>query len=360
MKILHLFYLCLAFTLSIACSASPKEERDIENSAKLNMNDTQNEAVVTSEISDKSEAISDKDIALEQHQPDESPENAEDMSSKKVPVDDPVSTTVSPTTDTAGQIQQEELTSSIILDAEESESPSQESAQDEAELSPVNDEETKEIQAVSHQIWDGLLQKYVSSSGVVNYAGIQGSESELDKYLNLISEQAPQENWSKNEKLAFWINAYNAYTVKLILDHYPLKSIRDIEKPWDTSFITIGGKSYSLNQIEHDVIRPTFKEPRIHFALVCAAKSCPPLLNRAYTADQLNSQLDKQTRSFLNNQTFNKISEGSLTVSSLFDWYKEDFLIDGSVINFINPYVDPNINSDASISYMDYNWDLNN
>lgn len=221
-------------------------------------------------------------------------------------------------------------------------------------------DQSSNLAAISHQIWDELLQKYVSASGKVNYAGFQGSEARLDEYLKLISNNPPQSSWAKNEKLAYWINAYNAFTVKLILNHYPVGSIRDINKPWDTDFIKIGDKTYTLNQIEHDIVRPTFKEARIHFALVCAAKSCPPLLNRAFTADKLESQLENRTKSFLNNSAFNEISANQLNVSSLFDWYKEDFIVDGSVVNFINPYVATDVSKGASISYMDYNWSLNN
>ncbi|MEO1449971.1 MAG: DUF547 domain-containing protein, partial [Bacteroidota bacterium] len=117
----------------------------------------------------------------------------------------------------------------------------------------------------SHALWNQLLQTHVSAAGKVNYKGFQADRVKLDRYLNILATQPPTDDWSRADKMSFWINAYNAFTVKLILDNYPLKSIRDIEKPWDTSFITIGGKSYTLNDIEHKILRPQFKDPRIHF-----------------------------------------------------------------------------------------------
>ena len=137
---------------------------------------------------------------------------------------------------------------------------------------------------ISHETFNGLLKKYVSVSGEVNYGGFKKEEKELKKYLDLVSANEPAKNWSENEKLAYWINAYNAFTIQLILNHSGdnLKSIKDIgarikipfvNTPWDVKFINIGGKKMDLNNIEHGIIRKAFKEPRIHFALVCAAKS---------------------------------------------------------------------------------------
>jgi hypothetical protein len=167
--------------------------------------------------------------------------------------------------------------------------------------------------------------------------------------------------------LAYWINAYNAFTIQLILRNYPLASIKDIagnipfvNTAWDLSFINIEGHQYDLNDIEHGIIRPNFDEPRIHFALVCAALSCPSLRNEAYTAQKLNSQLDEQARTFFNNPSKNEISSNSIQVSKLLDWYEGDFTKNGnSLIDYVNKYTSTTIAPDAKVTYKDYNWSLN-
>lgn len=210
-----------------------------------------------------------------------------------------------------------------------------------------------------HAAFDKLLKKHVSSSGAVNYAGLKSDKALLGSYLEDLSTNGIKNNWSSSEKLAYWINAYNAFTLKLIIDNYPIKSITDLHggKPWDVKWIALGDKKYSLNQIENEIIRPQFKEPRIHFAVNCAAKSCPPLLNAAYTASNLESLLESQTRKFINDSDYNKISEGSISVSKIFDWYKVDF---GDLISYLNKYSKTKIGNDAKVSFEEYNWALNN
>ncbi len=208
-----------------------------------------------------------------------------------------------------------------------------------------------------HQPFNNLLQKYVTSTGSVNYLGLKQDEKILDKYLNELSKNIPDNSYSRNASLAYWINAYNAFTLKLILDNYPLKSITDLNngKPWDVKWITLGNKKYSLNNIENDIIRPGYKDGRIHFALNCAAISCPPLLNKAFTANNLEELLEARTSSFINSQA-NDLGATKITVSKVFDWYKKDF---GDVNAFINKYSKTKINKNAFISYKEYNWNLN-
>jgi hypothetical protein len=211
----------------------------------------------------------------------------------------------------------------------------------------------------SHEIWNTLLSMYVSDAGAVNYQGFQQSGKRLEVYLNQLSQNAPQSNWSQDEQLAYWINAYNAFTVQLIVENYPLSSITKLDKPWDMAFITIGGKPYSLNDIEHKIIRTQFAEPRIHFAVNCASQSCPPLLNEAYAADKLEQQLTRQTKAFLNNPKYNDLKGSSAALSKLFDWYKEDFTKSGSIVDFINQYATQPLSASASISFKEYDWNLN-
>ena len=222
---------------------------------------------------------------------------------------------------------------------------------------------------ISHEIFNGLLKKYVSVSGEVNYGGFKKEEKELKKYLDLVSTNEPAKNWSENEKLAYWINAYNAFTIQLILNHAGdnLKSIKDIgarikipfvNTPWDVKFINIGGKKMDLNNIEHGIIRKAFKEPRIHFALVCAAKSCPPLRNEAFEASRLDQQLNSQAEKFINDPSKNKISKSDVSVSKIFDWYGGDFK-PTPIIDILNKYSKTKIEPKTKISYNTYDWALN-
>jgi hypothetical protein len=210
-----------------------------------------------------------------------------------------------------------------------------------------------------HSAFDELLKKFVSATGVVNYKGLKSEVDKLNSYLSKLDKNPINSDWSRNEKLAYWINVYNAFTIKLILDNFPVNSIQDIAdgKPWDLKWIKLGGKTYSLNQIENDIIRPEFNEPRIHFAVNCAAQSCPPLANQAFTAENLDSLLEKQTKVFINNTKYNKVSTSSAKVSRIFDWYGSDF---GNVLSFLNKYLDKPLPAAANIDFLDYDWSLNN
>lgn len=221
---------------------------------------------------------------------------------------------------------------------------------------------------ISHKQWDQLVKKHVTTNGTVNYKGFVTDKEHLDAYLTLLSNNPPKDSWSKNEVLAYWINAYNAFTVKLIVKHYPVESIKDlggaiykVNTSWDIKFINIGGEELDLNNIEHQKIRGQFKEPRIHFAVNCASISCPRLRNEAFTADKLDAQLTDQTKYFLNNKVKNDLSDPAKPkVSKLFTWYSGDFKVNGkSVIDFINLYSKTKIPEGTSLDYLDYNWKLN-
>lgn len=219
-------------------------------------------------------------------------------------------------------------------------------------------EESEDFGPVAHDQWDALLKKYVSDSGKVNYKGFKADKDKLQAYLDLLAANPINKQWSRNDKMAYWINAYNAFTVKLIVDNYPIASIMKIHngKAWDKKWIKLGSETYSLNQIENDILRPQYKDARIHFAVNCAAKSCPPLLNRAWTAANLEANFEKQAKAFINNSSFNSISEKKVQVSRIFEWYAGDF---GDLIAYLNKYSNVKIKSNARISYREYNWDLN-
>ena len=210
----------------------------------------------------------------------------------------------------------------------------------------------------NHKLFDGFLGAHVSSGGTVNYSGMKKKEADLDAYFTSLEKTKITTAWSRNDKLAFWINTYNAYTIKLILNNYPVNKITDLYagKPWDYKWIKLDGKTLSLNNIENDIIRPDFKDPRIHFAVNCAAKSCPPILKSAFTASNLEKQLESQTKKFINNNQYNTLGKSEIVVSKIFDWYGSDF---GNVASFISRYADITVKPTAKVKFNEYDWSLN-
>jgi hypothetical protein len=221
---------------------------------------------------------------------------------------------------------------------------------------------------VPHAPLTALLKKHVAADGQVNYKGIIRDSLQLNQYLKQLSDNPPQNKWSREDQLAYWINAYNAFTLQLIIRNYPLKSIKDIgskvkipfvNTPWDIKFVRIGKEKFDLNNIEHSILRGKFKEPRIHFAIVCASVSCPRLLNEAYTGSRVNQQLEEQARDFINDKSRNKVTANAAQLSQIFNWFRGDFTRNGTLTEFINKYSRIKINKNARITYLDYDWGLN-
>ena len=208
---------------------------------------------------------------------------------------------------------------------------------------------------------NSLLSTYVSYAGNVNYAGIKANKEKLEEVLKEFEANFPAADWSSAQKLTYWINAYNVYTIKLVVDNYPTTSITKISaKPWHKKFIKLNGTTYSLNQIENDIIRKRFNEPRIHFALNCASKSCPILLNKAYTPGTVYSKMTAQTKRFLNDSSKNTYGKKEVQISKIFEWYQEDFTRGGkTVFDFINKYRTDETLNKQKITYQEYSWDLN-
>jgi hypothetical protein len=217
--------------------------------------------------------------------------------------------------------------------------------------------ETKNVN-FNHGIWADLLQSHVSENGNVDYIAFKADNAKLQEYINVLAENVPNNSWANEEKLAYWINAYNALTVDLILRNYPVESIKDINNPWKQRLWEFGKNNYNLDEIEHEILR-NMNEPRIHFAIVCASYSCPKLQNEAFTAEKLDQQLTKATKEFLTDKNRNEISENSITISKIFDWFSKDFTKNGSLIDFLNLYTKVNISPNAKKRYKDYNWALN-
>ncbi|TAK44356.1 MAG: DUF547 domain-containing protein [Saprospiraceae bacterium] len=219
----------------------------------------------------------------------------------------------------------------------------------------------------SHDSWDSLLKTHVRPGGWVDYKGFVEDSTKLNQYLALLSTAHPQKSWTREEQMAYWINAYNAFTVKLIVDHYPLASIKDIKRGipfvnsvWDIKFIHLQGQTYDLNNIEHGILRKQFKDARIHAAINCASYSCPPLRAEAFTAEKLESQLDDAMRRFVNDPLRNRVGADKAELSAIFNWFGGDFKKDaGSVRGFVNKFAETPMSAEAKVSYLGYDWSLN-
>jgi len=210
-----------------------------------------------------------------------------------------------------------------------------------------------------HSSWDMLLQKHVDDKGNVDYKNWKKNSSDLNKYIKLLEQKPPAPYFDKNDSLAYFINAYNAITVKLILDNYPIQSIRDIKDPWDSIFLELpSGGSLTLNDIEHKVLRK-MNEPRIHFAINCASASCPQLLNEAYRASKIPKQLNTAAKLFINDTIKNQIEYNKIKLSRIFLWFSKDFGSKKERITFIQKYSDKDFTDQAKIEYKKYDWSLN-
>lgn len=219
-----------------------------------------------------------------------------------------------------------------------------------------------------HGDFDRLLNRNVDSAGFVDYPSFAAQVTELDGYLETLAD-ADFEVLGRDEKLAFLINAYNAFTLRLIIDHYPVSSIRDIPSAerWDAVRWALAGRTVSLNQIEHEYIRSRFAEPRIHFALVCAAVGCPPLRSEAYSGAQLERQLAEQSRYLHSQPRWFRYEDGASEVglTALYDWYGGDFeQVAGSVLDFAaqqSPVLEASMAAGRRpvISWLEYDWRLN-
>ena len=242
-------------------------------------------------------------------------------------------------------------------------------------------------QEALHQPWQALLTQHVSPindghSSQVNYAGMKTDHAKLTAYLTALGKIDKQtfEQWPALQQLSFLINAYNAWTVELILSAYPdIKSIKDLgsffSSPWSKKFIPLLGETRSLDNIEHELIRGDNKygDPRIHFAVNCASIGCPALREEAYTAEKLEQQLEQQTVRFLSDKTRNRFNKAEMELSSIFKWYQEDFSLgfraSDSLSAFILLYAEslglmPEQQAllkakKMDVDYLPYDWQLN-
>jgi len=229
---------------------------------------------------------------------------------------------------------------------------------------------------IDHAVWNQLLQKYVDQNGGVNYKAWKASTADvqmLDGYLNTLSTASRKTNATRTAQLAFWINAYNAVTVKGILREYPTTSIRNHTARfvgyniWKNLLLVVGDSKISLDEMEHQVLRK-MGEPRIHFAIVCASHSCPRLLNQAYVAERLDEQLTANSKQFFaNSENFkHDVNNRKFQLSSILSWFGKDFGSNQAAqLKSIAPYLPTRqaynaaINNSVKVSYLDYDWGLN-
>ena len=231
------------------------------------------------------------------------------------------------------------------------------------------------LDEIDHTAWDELLKKYCDDRGFVDYRGWKASQADvkkLDQYLAQLSSGNASLSAQRANQFAFWINAYNAVTVKGILREYPTTSIRNHTARlvgyniWHDLLLPVGGETYSLDQIEHKVLRP-MGDPRIHFAIVCASIGCPPLLNEAYIGEKLNDQLDHNAKQFFADpEKFAATSRGELKLSQILKWFPEDFGDDQSarlrtIARFLPTPAARSLalSGKARVSYLEYDWGLN-
>ncbi len=243
-----------------------------------------------------------------------------------------------------------------------------------------------------YTLYAGIVKAYVDDSGMVNYKQLKANRTNLDTFAQAMANLDPKQlaKWDEQSRLAFYINAYNALTLKVIVDNYPIKaswlrsrvypknSIRQISGVWNKIKFNVAGQEVTLDHIEHKILRKKFHEPRIHMALVCAAMGCPPLRNEPYLPAKLDEQLSDQSRKFLRPPEKFRLVDNTLYLSPILKWFGKDFVADygsdeafkgydqpgAAVLSFIAGYVGPAVAEQLKqlsleVKYSDYDWSLN-
>lgn len=238
---------------------------------------------------------------------------------------------------------------------------------------------------VDHAAWTELLKTHLTASpdGVnrIDYAGFKANgHKALKTYVTALTKIDPR-TLGRNEQFAYWANLYNAKTIDIVLDHYPVKSIREISineglfgflkksvgagGPWKTPVVEVAGVPLSLDNIEHDIMRPVFKDPRVHYAVNCASYGCPNLNALAFTGEDLETQLNEGAKAFINHPRGIAVSGGNVTASSIYQWFKVDFGgTNQGILNHVRTYAEPGLKAKLEgvndISSFAYDWALNN
>lgn len=218
---------------------------------------------------------------------------------------------------------------------------------------------TSYSQYVNYYFFEEFLNKYVSTDGYVDYDAIYENQGDLDYVITRFEQETVLQSWTDSDVLAHWTNVYNAYSIKLIVNNFPVRSIRDLTDAFDLKYIPYQGKKISLNYIEKEILSKTL-DARIHFAINCASLSCANINRTPFYGDTIYEQLDLAAKKFINDMSKNNISKKEVQLSKIFDWFAADFLKDeASIIDYINKYSDTKIRSGATITFLEYNWSLN-
>lgn len=221
-------------------------------------------------------------------------------------------------------------------------------------------------QSVSHQAWQSFLDQYLVTEGentLVRYVRVSSNDKQaLKTYISDLARIDPRQ-LNRAEQYAYWVNLYNAITVDLILDEYPVRSITKLGGlfsfgPWGDEVITITGQALTLNNIEHRILRPIWNDPRTHYAVNCASLGCPNLQTQAFTADNTEALLESAANAFVNSSKGARISGNTITLSSIYEWFEADFVQDGGALKHMAKYRPELAKFDGKIKY-DYDWDLN-
>lgn len=225
---------------------------------------------------------------------------------------------------------------------------------------PLPDEELfdeeEDIAKTKEELWFELLE-YVNDEGRVDYNSLKKRKSDLDEYLKLMDKEGPEPG--AVFPLSYYLNLYNATTIKQMVDRYPIRSMKEIPNAWTNKVVSIKGRTYSLNQLENDIIRKQFKNPLIHFGLNCAANSCPKLLNKPYEGDAI-AQLEAMTKIFLNDTYIGVRIEGNqVYLSKLFEWYADDFGGKENLLNWVGTKLNKDFKGYELADFIEYDWSVN-
>lgn len=237
-----------------------------------------------------------------------------------------------------------------------------------------NDPNSRE--SIDHTPWDNLLSRHVRTSdqgvNLVDYNGFStGDRTMLADYITILSG-VPISQFNRDQQLAYWVNLYNALTVRVVLDHYPVESIRDIDispglfatGPWDKKLISIEGENLTLNDIEHRIMRPIWRDPRIHYVVNCGSIGCPNLRDRAYSGTEIDTALDRAATAYVNDPRGVSVVDGKVSVSKIYDWFIEDFGgSEGMVLRHLQRYAAPELaarlEAIGKLSDVHYDWSIN-
>ena len=240
----------------------------------------------------------------------------------------------------------------------------------------VADGKVGEPMTVNHLAWQAILSRYVAASAdginLFAYGKVSAADRRaLKAYLNHL-ESTRASTLSRDEQMAFWINLYNALTIDVVLDHYPVDSIKDISiggglfssGPWKKELVTVEGRRLSLDNIEHDILRKEWQDPRVHYAVNCASMSCPNLQDRAFSGADLDEMLNRGAVAYVNHPRGVRVAGGKVYMSQIFSWYRRDFgATDADIIRHVSQYANPALRSSLAtiktISGYDYDWSLN-